>query len=211
MMKLKVEARDTATSPEQIRGAGKIPGICYGHGQDSIAFSVDAASFEMFYKKAGTSTIISLEGLAEERDTLVKEVAYHSVTGKILHIDLYAITKGETIETEVPLVLVGESPAVKAGASIIHVIQDLLIEAMPQNLPHEITVDISVLVNEGDVITVGELVLPEGVTALVDADEPVVIASEAQEESEDPVVPIDMSAIEVEKKGKKPEDAAAAE
>ncbi len=207
MMKLKVEPRDTTTSPEDIRAAGKIPGVCYGNGQETIPFSVDAAMFGKLYKEAGTSTILSVEGLSEERDTLVKEVSYHAVSGEILHIDLYAITKGESIKTEVPLVFVGDAPAVKLGAVILQVIQDILIEALPQNLPHEITVDISTLVNVGDVITVGGLKLPAGVTTTLDADEPVVIASAAQEESEDPVAQINMDQIAVQKKGKKEEAA----
>jgi large subunit ribosomal protein L25 len=106
------------------------------------------------------------------------------------------------VEVAVPLEFVGESPAVKAGANLVKVLHELAIEADPVNLPHELTVDVSILTELGQQIHAGDLKLPAGVTLTVAPEEVVALIQEVEEEAPEEAVPADLSAIEVEGKGK---------
>ena len=180
----------------------RIPAVVYGPKQDSTPISLSLAEFKKVLRDAGESSVLSLTGLGSEMQVLIHEVDLDPVTNVPRHADLYAIEKGAKVEVAVPLVFVGESPAVKEGANLVKVMHELEIEADPANLPHEIEVDISSLAAEGDQIHVRDLKIPSGVTVQVDADEVVALTQAIVEEKEEEVAPLDMDAIEVEGKGK---------
>lgn len=201
MMKLEVQARETSISAETIRAEGNIPAVVYGDGE-TVVISIPRTNFLALYKEVGESALFELTGISEDKLVLVKDIQRHPVSEEILHIDLYATTKGEKIEATVPLVFVGESEAEKAGAQVIKVMREIDIESLPQNLPHEIVVDMTLIKVTGDNITVADLDVPEGVELQADMDDAVVTSSEAQEIVEEEVEEIDMSAIESEQKGR---------
>ena len=97
--------------------------------------------------------------------------------------------------------------AVKLGANLVKVLHELPVECAPADLPHEIQVDVSALAEVGDQIHVKDLSLPKGVVATIDEEETVVLAQEVEVEEETSSAGPDMSAIEVEKKGKEEEAA----
>ena len=207
----------TAT-PRAVRGkknvalrlGGEMPAVVYGAKHEAESITLKIQDFEKVFKQAGESTIISLAGLGKDVDVLIQEVDVDPVTGTPRHADFYAIESGKALQIRVPIEFVGESPALKLGAVITKVLHDIEIEALPKNLPQHITVDVSGLANFHDSIHVRDLVLPEGVTVLDDADEMVAIATEVKEEVDEVPVTIDMAAIEVEKKGKTEEEGAEA-
>ena len=185
---------------------GRIPAVVYGPKQESISISLPLAEFKRILRSAGESSVLELSGLGSSTmQVLIHEVDVDPVTSIPRHADLYAIEKGAKVEVAIPLVFTGESDAVKAGARLVKVMHELPIEAQSSDLPHEIEVDISVLVETGDQIHVKDLKLPKGVVATIDADEVVVLTQVAQEEVEE-VATLDMDAIEVEKKGKTDEE-----
>jgi large subunit ribosomal protein L25 len=108
----------------------------------------------------------------------------------------------------VPLEFIGVSPAVKdLGGVLVKVLHEIEIEALPKDLPHSITVDISSLAQIDDHITAKDLSLAKGVTLVTKESDIVVLVSAVREEKEEEVpAAIDMDAIEVEKRGKKEED-----
>lgn len=201
--------RETNKAPKAVRKEGNVPGVVYGPKQSALAVAVPAREFDKVLKSAGESTVIELSGLGEPMQVLIHEVDRDPVTNAPRHVDLYAIEKGAKVEVAVPLVFVGESDAVKAGANLVKVMHELEIEAAPVDLPHDIQVDISILVNVGDQIRVSDLKIPAGVTVKVDGEEVVALIQEVQVEEESPIAAPDMSAIEVEKKGKTEEEASA--
>ncbi len=137
---------------------------------------------------------------------LIKEVTFHPTSGQPIHADLYVVDKTKKLEVNVPLEFEGVAPAVKElNGIVLKVMHELAVEALPKDLPHDIKVDLEKLVALDSQILVKDLVLPAGVTALVDADEVVAAITVAEEEPVDET-PIDLSAIEVEKKGKKEEE-----
>lgn len=201
---------ETGKSARRAAGAS-MPAVVYGPKQEAIAISVPAHEFEKVLKHAGESSVIELSGLGDSLQVLIHEVDLDPVTSVPRHADFYAIEKGAKVEVAVPLTYVGESPAVKAGASLVKVLHELEIEAGAADLPHEIEVDISVLAAVGDQIHVSDLKLPKGVESKVEADQVVALIQEVAVEEEAPAAAVDMSAIEVEEKGKKEEEAPAAE
>jgi large subunit ribosomal protein L25 len=217
MLTLTAIARDAKVKPETLRKSGNIPAVFYGPKEKSTPISVSTTEFIKVFKKAGESSVIILKEGKNEHEVLIQDIDVHPVTGAPRHADFYVIEKGKKVKVNVPLVFIGVSPAVKdKGAILIKVARDLEIEAAPRDLPHELTVDISTLVEFSSTVTAKEIKLPLGVTLIAGPEEIIASVSEAKEEVEE-VKPVDMSAIEVEKKGKEakegevPADATATE
>jgi len=211
MLTLAVTKRDEKSAPAPaLRRAGSIPAVVYGAHQVSTPVLVDARAFEKVLREAGEATIVSLEGLGASLPTLIHEVDLDPLTNHPRHVDFYAVTKGQKVEVAIPLEFVGVSPAVEAGANLVKVLYELEVEADPMNLPHTITVDVSVLVALGDKIHASDLVLPAGIELVTPKEEVVALVQEVVEEKVEEVAPADISSIEVEKKGKEEEAGAVA-
>jgi large subunit ribosomal protein L25 len=204
MLSLTIQTRDLKLTPEKVRATGALPAVFYGPKEASTAISINAKEFGKVWKKAGESSVIILkDAVGTEHEALIHEVDIHPLSGEPRHADFYVIEKGKKVEVSVPLVFSGVSSAVKDKAGIlVKVHREIEIEAAPRDLPHDITVDISKLVELTDVIKAGDLTLPKGVELKISADEVVASIAVAKEEVEEAPVAIDMSAIEVEKKGK---------
>ncbi|MBP6858630.1 MAG: 50S ribosomal protein L25 [Candidatus Pacebacteria bacterium] len=204
MLSLTIEKRDVKLTPEKVRATGAMPAVFYGPKEASTAISINAKEFTKVWKKAGESSVIILKDAAgAEHEALIHEVDVHPLSGEARHADFYVIEKGKKVSVAVPLVFSGVSSAVKDKAGIlVKVHRELEIEAAPRDLPHDITVDISKLVELTDVIKAGDLALPKGVDLKINPEEVVASIAVAKEEVEEAPVAIDMSAIEVEKKGK---------
>lgn len=203
MITLDVEKRDAKGSLSEIRKAGKIPAVFYGKKESSTPIMLSSAIFEKTLKDAGESTVLHLKGSDIDVDVLIHEVDLDPVTDKPRHADFYAIEKGKKLEIDVPLEFTGVAPAVKDfGAVLVKVMHEIEISALPKDLPHNIEVDLSLLTAFDSVILVKDLKLPAGVefSAKVKEDEVVVSVYEPKEEVE--AAPLDLSAIEVAKKGK---------
>jgi len=184
---IKVEvAQGKYDSSKAARLEGQIPMIYYAKGVESKQFTVEYQAFRKAYKKAGKSTIIYLvDEKKEEYPVLVHEIQYHPITDDIIHVDLMAIRKGQKISAKVPLVFVGVSPAVRELAGILVTNRDnVSIECQPTDLPHEIEVDITKLVDFHTSITIGDLIAPKGVTITDAKNISVAIVSAPRKEEE---------------------------
>lgn len=202
MITLTVERRDNKTRVDNLREEGRMPAVFYGPKEKSTPISVSMTDFIKVYKKAGESSVIILKDGTHEHEALIHEMDVHPVTGTPRHADFYVIEKGKKVKVNIPLIFEGVSPAVKdKGAILIKVARELEVEAAPKDLPHELKIDISSLVEFSSTITAKDIKLPEGVTLVSGADEILASVAEAKEEVEE-VKPIDMSTIEVTKKGK---------
>lgn len=205
MLTLQVEKRDTkGAGALALRRGGSVPAVVYGAHFASTPITVSARAFEKVLREAGEATIVSLAGLGEPLPTLIHEVDLDPVTNVPRHVDFYAVTKGEKVQVAIPLVFIGESPAVEAGGNLVKVLHELEVEADPMHLPHDFQVDLSVLKEINDRIYVKDLPLPAGVALAIDGAEVVALVQEVVEEKVEEVAP-DIASIEVEKKGKEAE------
>ncbi len=207
MLTLTVKPRSKADSLEQLRAQGIMPAVFYGKKQESTPVSIELSAFLKVFKEAGESTVVTLKGEGVDVDTLIHDVDFDPVLGTPRHADFYVFEKGHKIKVAVPLEFVGVAGAAKdLGGLLVKVLHEVEIEALPQNLPHQIEVDISPLAEIGSQILAKDITLPSGVTLALNPEEVVVLVSAPKEEKEEAAAPIDFSAIEVEKKGKEKEE-----
>lgn len=213
MLTLPALKRDKGAAPlASLRAAGSIPAVVYGAHQTSTSISIDAKAFAKVLREAGEATIVHLVGLSAgggsasgggaSLPTLIHEVDRDPITDHPRHVDFYAVTKGEKVEVAIPLSFVGESAAVAAGANLVKVLHEIEVKADPMNLPHDIEVDLSVLVAVDDKIHARDIKLPSGIELITEPEEVIALAQAVVEEKEEAAAPADIASIEVEKKGK---------
>lgn len=206
MITIQGTMRSKTDKLDVVRASGMTPAVVYGAGTPSTSLSVPAQQFIKVFKEAGESEIVTLELEGKKLNVLIHEVQWHPVKDMVVHADFYVVDMNKEIEVSVPLEFTGVSEAVKRGGVLVKVMHELSIRSMPNNLPHEINVDISALVNLHDQIHVKDLKIPVGVEVLNDTDDVICIAEPAGEEVVEDTAPVDLASIEVEKKGKKDDE-----
>jgi large subunit ribosomal protein L25 len=207
MLTLSVEKREKGHKLSEIRKNGKIPAVFYGRKETSTPISLKEVDFLKAWKEAGESTVVVLKGVGGEHEALIHDIDKDPVTGRVRHADFYILEKGKKVKVGVPIEFIGISPAVQDMAgTLVKVLHELEIEALPKDLPHKFEVDISSLINFESRILAKNIKLPSGVELAVDKDEVVALVTEAKEEIVEETEPVDLSAIEVEEKGKKKEE-----
>lgn len=205
MLTLKGELRSAGEKIGQIRAQGFIPAVYYGHKEKSTPCVVPLKNFVKVWHEAGESSVITLEMPKGKVNALIHDVALDPVLNVPTHVDFYVIEKGQEVKVHIPIEFKGVSDAVKdLGGTLVKVLHEIEVKALPENLPHGVTVDISLLATLESRILAQEINLPKGVTLITGADEVVASIAVAKEEVETP--PMDISQIEVEKKGKKEEE-----
>lgn len=209
MLVLDVKKREKIGKSSVALGkTGEMPAVVYGPKQEAISIVIPTRAFQKIWKKGGESSVIVLKGLGEDKETLIHDVDFDPVTDQPRHADFYAIEKGKKVKVGVPIEFVGTSVAVKElGAVLVKVLHELEIEVLPKDLPHVLEVDLSPLSTLGSQLLVKDVKAASGVKILNNLDDVIVIASEVKEEVVE-VAPVDLTAIEVEKKGKKDEEGA---
>jgi len=164
----------------RLRAAGKIPGVLYGHGLTPIPLAVDRRELRHALSgPAGVNAVVQLKVGTDTHPTVVKDLQRDPVRRNVTHIDFIVVRMDEVITVDVPIVLEGEPRQVLADDGMLeHSLQTLSVVTTPSDNPTHITVDVTTL-RVGDVVRVGDLSLPRGVTAANDADTPVVVAAGA--------------------------------
>lgn len=191
-----------------LRKAGSMPAVVYGPKQESLSITLNQREFEKAFKSAGESTVVTITVDGTPIPTLIHEVDHDPVTNVPRHADFYAIVKGQKVKVKIPLEFTGESAAVKGGANLVKTLYEIEVEADPMNLPHELMVDITSLVEVGSQIVASDIALPPGVELMENPEEVIAIAAAAKEEViEEASVAIDMTQIaDSVERGKKEEE-----
>lgn len=182
-----------------------MPAVMYGSGEETTSLFLNAKEFAAVLKRAGETSVISLKVGTDEKDVIIHEVARDPRTDAPIHADLYAVDKNQKLKVAVPLTFVGVAPAQKSlGGILLKVIHEIEIEALPRNLPHELTVDISGIATFDDHVTVKDIKLPAGVTTSLNPDEIVASVAAPKEETDEVAAPINFEeAVKVQERGKK--------
>jgi large subunit ribosomal protein L25 len=201
------------TSPRKAKETKKdgfIPAVYYGAHQAATSIFVDFIEFNKVLATAGESSSVTLKTEHGNETAMIQDVQVHPVKGNVIHVDFYVLEKGQKVHVKTPIVFVGESTAVKAGGVLVKVMQELSVEGDSAKLPQEFSVDLSALVDSKSVIHVSDIKLPVGVE-LYHINGTDIVASIAVAEELGEIAAVDLSAIEVEKKGKKEEETPVAE
>ncbi|MDD3102334.1 MAG: 50S ribosomal protein L25 [Patescibacteria group bacterium] len=187
MLTLNVKKRELKGKKVQIlRKQEIIPAVVYGHGIKSESIEMPYLIFEKIFKQVGESDLLNLEIEGEKpRKVLITEIQYHPLSDKIEHVDFYQIKEGEKIHVEVELKLVGESPAVKElGGILFSNMTKLEIECLPDDLIHDIKIDISKLTKIDDAIRIKDLEIPASIKVKHNLEEMVVMVQPPHSEEE---------------------------
>jgi len=152
-----------------LRRQGVIPIHLFGHNVESVALQCDAAQLQRVLAQAGKTRLINLklDEAKRPRNVVVREVQRDLRTGGLLHVDFYQLRMAEKIKVDVPIVLVGEAPALKSKENTLsQELNSLTVECLPKQIPANVGVDLSPLTEAGQAIRVKDLVLDEEVTIL---------------------------------------------
>jgi len=214
MLQLNAEKRDVfGKKLKNFRKQGKLPAVLYGKGKKTFPIFIDSKEFKKILKEAGESTLVNIKNPETDsiENVLIQDVHFDPLKDEPIHADFYIVEMDKPITAKVNLVFEGVSPAEKdLGGILVKVRRDVDVEALPKNLPHELKVDISKLVNLGDQIVVKNIDLPAGVKILAGENE-IIALIEAPKEEVVEEKPMTIEEVEVEKKGKKPAEGETAE
>lgn len=207
MFAIKAKTRDLKDNLEALRKAGQVPAVFYGMANPTTPISISNIEFKKVWHKAGESSAVELTVDGKKVDVLIHDVQTHPVNDEPIHVDFLAIDMNKKIKVNIPIEFEGVSPAVKSGiGNLVKVMHEIEVEALPKDLPHNLVADISTLVDTSSQITVADIKLPAGVVVTLEPTEVIASIIEQKEEVIEETVPVDLSAIEVEKKGKKEEE-----
>jgi len=198
----------------QLRRAGSIPAILYGsHVQTPLPLKIDEKTLTQIIAKAGRNRLIQLTvDTGAARWVLAREVQRNPLTRRIVHVDFQEVSMSEKLTTEVPLVLIGTSPAVTRGEGLlIHGINTVQIRVLPTDLIPHIEVDVSGLESLNQSLFVKNLKVNEKVEILTPGDEMVAKVVPVKEEVIAVEAPVAAAEVEVIKKGKIEEEGAEGE
>jgi large subunit ribosomal protein L25 len=188
---LTVEERSERGSREsrRLRRAGFVPGVLYGGGNgDAVSFKVNALELRHTLADGSALMDVKVDG-GKARPVIVKDQQFHPVRDQLLHIDLLEVRLDEKISSTVAVELTGgeESPGVKEGGVLEHVTRELNIEALPTDIPDNITVDVSGM-EVAATLHLSELTAPPGVTFLDDPEETLIATVVVPTEIEEPEI-----------------------
>jgi len=195
---LNAEKRDIkGRKVKRIRSEGILPANIYGKKVKSTSIKIKARDFEEIFKKAGETSLVEINLDKEKRPVLIHNVQMSPITDKPIHIDFLQVDLKEKVTAEVPVELIGESPAEKQGVgTVVQYINEIEVEALPMDLPEKFELDTSILKDINNAIFVKDLKVkdkdkvdikndPEGIIAKVE---------EIKEEVEEVPVPTEVPA-----------------
>ena len=195
---LKATTRDILGKKTRfLRRQGITPAHLFGHSLKSLALQCDTAELQHLIAQAGTSTLFNLEIDSEKRPrkVLVREIQKDVFGKQLLHVDFYQIRKTEKIKADIPIVLVGEAPAMTVkGRLLAQTLASLSVECLPDKLPPEIRVDLSPLEEVEQAIHVKDLVLDPAITVANNPNQLIAKVSEKAAKVEEEVAKVEVEA-----------------
>jgi len=181
-----------------LRNDGILPATIYGKTTEPLTIQVKQDAFNHTFKQSGETGLISLMVDGVSHPVLVKNLQIDPVTSMPIHVEFHQVNLKEKIRAHVPVEIIGQSQAVKEKTgTLLQLLSEIEVEALPADLPEHIEVDISGLVNVNDHMLVKELTIPKDVTLVSDPDIMVVKIGELVAPEPEPVVaPVEGEAAE---------------
>lgn len=154
----------------ELRSSGKIPAVVHDHGKESLHVMGDTIEITKAFLVAGKHHPVEVTVAGKKHLALIKDVDIEPVKHRIRHVVFQAIKQNEKTSAEIPIKLVAEDgiPAERKSLIVLKQLDYVTVEALPRDLPDEITVDATTLEEVGDHLTVADLIVPAGVTVMDD-------------------------------------------
>jgi len=170
--KLSLSERAISNSREtrRLRRSGQVPGVLYGGGEDPVAFAVNER--DLRHALAARGAVLDLDLGGKTTSAVLKDSQHNVVRGDTLHVDFLRVRLDVAIHAVVPLELVGgdDAPGVTEGGVLEHVLREVNIEALPNEIPERLEADVSAM-NINDTVFLSSVKAPDGVTILDDLEE----------------------------------------
>lgn len=186
-MELKTEKREIlGKRTKNLRAKGWLPVELYGHNIPNAHLSVPLLDFKKVFKEAGESAVINLIVEGQRRPVLIYDYQINPLTQEFQSVDFYEVRMDEKITAPAPIKFIGEAPAVKEKRGVlIKAMDEVEVEALPANLPHELIVNLAPLTEIGQSIFVKDIETKGDFKILVDLETVVATISEVQAEEEE--------------------------
>jgi len=168
----------TGKKVRALRDQGILPANVYEKGQESITVQIPFMEMVKAWKQAGKHTPIELDVDGQAHLTMIKSVSYDPVKATLTHVSFHAINRNDPVEAEVPIKIEGDVPAVQQGNFIVRPNKEVIVKALPANLPDVLIALAETLLEPGDSLKVSDLKVPENVEIITDGDLPIAIVEE---------------------------------
>ena len=212
-MQIEAQKRETlGKKTKHIRKEGKIPAVVFGKDMNSTNISLDYNTFDKVYKESGETDLIDIKIGNEKLKVLIKDVQSDPISGRISHVGFYKPDLTVKTEAQVPVEIVGEenNELIKSNVALaLQLIQEIKVEALPEDIPHSFIVDVSNLTNIGDSISISQLNYDREKVSIpeIDPEEMVVRIEEVKVEEEEVEEVSEEAAIaDLEATAEKPEE-----
>lgn len=206
MTTLNAQLREANKKISDIRSSGLIPAVFYGFKKETTPITVNKIDFIKVFREVGETSTLKISTPDGSFDVLVHEVQHDPITNEPMHVDFLAVDMNKEVEVDVPFEFVNESPAVKAGGVLVKVMHEVKVSGLPSKIPHNLEVDLSLLINNDSNVCLKDIKLPEGVKIIEDSETVVASVVVAKDEPLESATAPDLSTIEVEARGKKEEE-----
>ena len=174
---------------KKLRGEGLIPANIFGKKIKSHSVSVDAKEFEKIFKSAGETSLLELQLGKDKRAVLIRNVQRNPVGENILHIDFQQVDLKEKITADIPVEIIGESPAEKQGlGTMVQQVDEIEAEALPADLPDKFEIDVSALTEVDQAIYIKDIKVNKSKVTITDDPEKIVVKIEPPTAVEEPEV-----------------------
>lgn len=184
---LDLEKRETVGKGlGKLKSAGKIPAVIHRPGEDSLVVEGSFTDINKVYSQAGKHHPVNVTIGSDKLLTIIKDVDLDPTKRTLRHIVFGAIKQNEKVHTEVPVVLVGEAPALKAALLVHQHVDAIEIAAFPKDLPDNLEVSVDTLAELGDKVTVADIHVPAGVEIIGDSEETVATVDAPHIQAEEP-------------------------
>ena len=174
---LNAQVRTTEEKLSEVRASKMIPAVVYGKHQEPILLKLDYSVFLKTFRKTWESHIINLKTGKKDLEVLVHEIQKEPISWDYLHIDFYAITKGEKVHTKIHFNFIGASQAVKEWAILEELMKEVEVKVLPKDLVDWIDVDLSELKEMWDSLRLSDLKIDTSKFDILTPDSIVVTAS----------------------------------
>lgn len=157
-----------------LRRAGITPIHVYGRGTESLTLQADTHDLVRALNRAGHTTPLTVKVGSDEHFVMVRDIQTHPVTAGVIHVDFFQVSRTERIHALVPLHFEGDALGARdEGASLSEDLHEIEVEALPNDVPHGFTVDVSVMTAPDSAILAKDIALPSGVTLITDPGAPI--------------------------------------
>ncbi len=194
MVILKAKTRkEVGKKVNKLRQSGLLPAVLYGPGlKENFNLEIDSKEFIKVFQETGRSSFLQLEVEKESGNrptvflVLTHDIQKDPLSLSLSHVDFYQPSSTKEIKVRIPLAFKGEAGAVNnLGGTLVKNIQEIQVQALPQNLPHEIVVNLDSLNELGKTILIKDLLLPPGVKIIKNPEEIVVQVMESEKIDEE--------------------------